>query len=372
MKNSERVLTFGLSGDKLGGINTFLLNMDKHMGEDCTFDYVIEGPNSISQKQIEENGSKVFHTCYFKEGPIKRNIQIYHILKEGRNTYKIAFFNLFSMVHIIPIILSKLCGYKIVLFAHNNNIEAKSKLYRSLHVINRWIMKFIPALRLTNSFSSAKFMYGQEKAKEAEQIFCAIDYEYFKFSAENRKQYREELGLNGKKVIGFCGRLQEQKNPLRVIDIFNKAHQIDADCKLIVIGDGYLLNDMKKLVNQYHLDSDVQFLGFRSDVEKLYQAMDVFLLPSLFEGLGIVLVEAQAAGLPCVASSESIPHEVNITNHVSFLSLNESSECWAKEILRLSREKYDRKEFGKDIEGSRFNIATESVLLKSKIKSVVK
>ena len=149
---------------------------------------------------------------------------------------------------------------------------------------------------------------------------------------------REELGIEGKKVIGHVGRFNPQKNHEFLIDIFNEVYKKDNNTVLLLVGDGYLKEKIEDKVKKLGLEDSVRFLGVREDIPELLQAMDLFLFPSLFEGLPVVLVEAQAAGLKCVTST-GVTKETDITNSLEFYDLNETPEKWAEKIINLDTTK---------------------------------
>ena len=133
-------------------------------------------------------------------------------------------------------------------------------------------------------------------------------------------------------VIGFCGRFRTQKNPLFLLDVFAEYHRMVPDSLLMLVGIGELRSLMDERIEQLGIKDSVLFMGLQRDVSPYYQAMDAFLLPSLYEGLGIVYVEAQCAGLPCFASADAVPPEAKVTDLLHYVSLKESAEQWAQEI----------------------------------------
>lgn len=163
----------------------------------------------------------------------------------------------------------------------------------------------------------------------------AIDTKAFIYNENKRNYIREELGIQGKFVLGHVGRFFTQKNHAFLIDIFNQVHKRNPNSVLLLVGDGELRKQIEHKVESLGLKDDVIFTGVRSDIPDLNQAMDVFVFPSLFEGLGIVAVEAQAAGLHTICS-DVVPHEVKLTDLVDFVSLNDSAEEWANVILKYN------------------------------------
>jgi glycosyltransferase involved in cell wall biosynthesis len=160
-----------------------------------------------------------------------------------------------------------------------------------------------------------------------------IETERFAFSPEVRSQVRGELGLGDELVLGHVGRFVPQKNHDFLMDIFAETAKRSPEVKLLLMGTGPLEDQVRRKVNELGLTDRVHFLGVRSDVNRILQAVDVFVLPSLYEGLGIVAVEAQATGVRCVIS-DTVPTVCAMTDLVEFAALSESPAHWADVILR--------------------------------------
>jgi glycosyltransferase involved in cell wall biosynthesis len=170
------------------------------------------------------------------------------------------------------------------------------------------------------------------------------------------KTVRKELGIQNELVIGHIGRFNKQKNHEFLIDIFRAVSEVNPDAILLLAGDGDLRRKIENKVNRLGLRSQVKFLGVRNDINSIMQAMDLFLFPSLFEGLPVVLVEAQAAGLKCIVA-DTITRECDITGRVEFLSLNEPPEKWANQVLSST---YEHADTEKLISLNGYNTATMS------------
>ena len=161
----------------------------------------------------------------------------------------------------------------------------------------------------------------------------AINIERFRFDPNARDDCRKEFGLKDEFVIGHVGHFTEQKNHVFLIDVFEEYHHIVPHSKLLLVSDGPKISEIKHRVDEYGLSDSVIFTGSRSDTERLYCAMDVFVFPSKWEGLPLTLIEAQANGLPCY-TSEVIPNATRISDHIEYISLEQSPEYWAKKVLK--------------------------------------
>ena len=166
-----------------------------------------------------------------------------------------------------------------------------------------------------------------------ERLKNAIDISQYKYDEDIRIAYRKKYGVEDKFVIGNVGRLQFQKNQLFLLDIFASVLKKRPEAILWMIGQGEDEEKIREKIQKLNLGTAVKMLGVRNDVPNLLQAMDVFVFPSVFEGLGIALLEAQATGLTCIASKDVIPVEVKVTPQLQFVSLKESAEVWADRIL---------------------------------------
>lgn len=164
----------------------------------------------------------------------------------------------------------------------------------------------------------------------------AIDSLNFIANADTRNEIRKELGLKDKFVVGHVGRLHPQKNHDFLIDVFAEIKRKKPDAELILVGTGPLEEKVKSKVAEKGLSDCVHFLRNRKDMNRIYQAMDVFVFPSLFEGLGIVAIEAQAAGVPIVCS-EGLPPETDITPIYCKLLLSDGAEKWANAALEMAQ-----------------------------------
>lgn len=189
------------------------------------------------------------------------------------------------------------------------------------------------------SAQAANWLFGDQIPDDRIRILHnAINLPKYSFSQTTRDLYREKLELNHHFVLGHVGRFAYQKNHEMLIDVFSEVRKQVPHVKLLLVGTGPLEGKIRQNVEHLGLERDVLFLGKRSDVPQLLQTMDMFLLPSHFEGLGLVLIEAQAAGLQCLASSE-IPREAKVTSNLEFLPL--SQPLWVNRIMKTV-EGYDR------------------------------
>ena len=206
----------------------------------------------------------------------------------------------------------------------------------------RLVLKNQPTHLFACSKGAGKWLFGKEKMNRNEVTILnnAIDLDKFKYNEKIRNDIRNELTIEQKVVIGHVGRFSPSKNHDFLMDVFSKVHQFNSETVLLLIGEGKVEDKIKRKAKRYGLEDSVMFLGLRGDIDILMNAMDVFVFPSKFEALPVVLIEAQANGLKCFAST-GVPTEVNISNTVDFISLDKSAKEWANEIMNCDMKHKD-------------------------------
>lgn len=228
--------------------------------------------------------------------------------------------------------------------AHSHNIDFQTK--NSLKKLIGNLFKKPLIKYATDYFACSKiageWLFGEDivESDKFRVIHNAVDYDKFKFNENIRKNMRKKFGFKENDiVIGNVGRFAQQKNHDFLIDIFNECYKINSNYRLLLVGIGELEQEIKNKVSILGLEKEVVFAGFRKDVNCCMQAMDLFLMPSLHEGLPVVGVEAQASGLTCYMSKDVITPEVKIADNVYFISLNKSSKDWAEKIITSNNDR---------------------------------
>lgn len=328
MENKVRVLNI-VPNMRSAGIENFIMNMYRNIDrEKVQFDFLV---HTIEEKdfdsEIESLGGKIYHLTYKDDKNIFKYIRDLNKFFKQHSEYQIVHGQMQSMMPLYLYIAKKNNVKVRIAHAHNSDYEKTIKGFL-LHIFSRF-SKYPANYRWACSKTAGNYLFGK---KDFEIIHNAIDFEKFSYNQKVRMEIRKELGIEDKLVIGNVARFEIQKNHKFLIEIFNEIVKKNPNSILLLIGDGILKESVMKQCEEYGISDFVKFLGIRSDAEKLYQAMDVFLLPSLYEGLPLVGVEAQIAGLPCYFSS-SITDEIKLSNHAKFIDLNQTSENWAKIIL---------------------------------------
>lgn len=202
-------------------------------------------------------------------------------------------------------------------------------------------------------------VFGKEavNAGKVKIIYNAIDVRRFTYHPKLREAAREQLGVSGKLVLGHVGRFEYQKNHPYLLEVFAAVCRERPDAVLLLLGEGENRSAMEERCRQLEIADKVKFMGNCKDTERYYQAMDIFLLPSFFEGLPGVLVEAQAAGLRCFVS-DTVTKEAKATDLVTYLSIEQPAQSWAKEIL--ARADYERRDTAHELTAAGFNVYTQA------------
>lgn len=344
----KKILVYGMSGNP-GGIESYLINYYKRIDvHEIHFDFVVCGNKIAYENVIRKRGGKIYYVPSRRENLLLHMRLIRSIAQQG---YDAVYFNLLSASEVFSVsAVAGMQNTKIIVHSHNNYVKSIKR-----HLFLRYFLNKLAEKRLACSKEAAEFMFGK-KAKEAVIIRNAIEIEKFLYNPEIRKRMRDKYNLDGKYVLGHVGRLCYQKNTLFLLDVFKRVKREKPNSKLIIIGDGEDRDMVQKQINTLRLDQDVIMAGVVDNVNEWMMAMDVFLLPSRFEGLPVVAVEAQTAGLPCVFS-DTFSKDAAITNNVSFLSLDSSLDVWAEKTIKY--EDYERKYMFKVITEAGYNIKTE-------------
>lgn len=340
----KRILQIGMT-DNLGGIETFLMNYYRHIDKDkIQFDFINIYKNKLCfEDEIKSLGGKIYKLSSYYKHPIKYIKELKEIIKT--NNYQIIHCNMNSAVMLYPLIAAKLAKAKIIISHSHNSSSDKGLLKKILHNINK---HFIPYL--ANTYFACSTLAGEwffnKKIITSSNFYIinnAIETTEYLFNNKTRENKRKDLNINNDEIIiGHVGRFTPQKNHKYLIDIFNALQSKNNKVKLMLIGIGPLMDNIKQKVKSLKLENKVLFLNQRSDINELYQTMDLFILPSLYEGLPLVGIEAQVSGLPCLFSS-SITKELKLSENANYLDLSESPNMWAEEIQKIINTKHPRK-----------------------------
>lgn len=353
-----RILVVGMH-NKIGGVETFLMNYYRNIDKSTIqFDFINMYEELCFENEILKLGGKIYNVPNVKRKPIKYYKKLKKIIED--NKYNIVHINMLSAANILPVIAAKNAKVKNII-THSHNTNTPSGVIRKvLDKINKGILLKYSTDLWACSNLAGKWMFGNDR--EFKVINNAIDVEKYKFNGETRKKIRNKLNIENKFVIGHVGRFSYQKNHEFLIDTFYKIQKKRNDAYLLLIGEGELKEGICKKVNDFNINDKVLFLDTTDKIEDYLQAMDIFVLPSRFEGLPVTGVEAQANGLKCIFSSKITP-EVKITDRNVFLDID-NSEQWVNYIANENI-KYERNIDAEIIKKSGFDISAETIKLQN-------
>lgn len=358
-----------------GGVEAVLYNYFSHMNrEDYELHYIsYDKPNEEVRKRFEELGFCVHEVYKKKEHFFKSCMQVVNILKE--NDIQIIHSHM-TLVCFITSFLAKLCGVKVSI-AHSHLAQHITGIKKYIYGIFKWLTKITSDYYIACGNEAAIYLYGKKDVESGKTMLMhnAIDTEQFSYNVEIRQQMRKQLGMEECFCVGHVGRFTEQKNHMFLIDIFKEIVACKENAVLLLLGEGPLEDDVKAKVKALSLEKNVRFIGSSSEVYKYYQAMDVFLLPSLYEGLAVSLVEAQCSGVP-VVTADTVTEEIHLAKEYEVLSLEDSPKKWADAVCVYCEKKEeiikDRKEARKMIQNAGYDIENESRKLDAFYKGITR
>jgi glycosyltransferase involved in cell wall biosynthesis len=331
-----KILLIGMSSN-LGGIETYLYNLVKNADLNLfQFDFLYSEFDTMAM----ENDLKKIGCNIYKITPRFINYQkhIKELKKIYKNNYDYIHYSVMSFSWFEPIVIAnKYSNAKIIIHSHNGGFGKNASFKtRLLHKIGKLKIKKVPYLRVACGQKAGKFMFNGNSFT----IFNnGIDIDKFKFNKDNRIEIRKELNISDNTtIVGIVAKLEKQKNPLFLVDIFNEYQKLNGNSKLLLIGEGSLEDKMLDKIKKYNIEEKVLFLGKKINVNKYLSSFDIFIMPSLFEGLSISLIEAQVNGLKCYTSSR-VDKNSNITGNVEFLSLNKCAGYWANYIFNSNNDR---------------------------------
>ena len=318
-----------------GGIETLIMNIYRHIDRDVVqFDFMVHRPEqAFYEDEIQALGGRIYRTPRFNPLP-----GAYQSYKNGMEDILIRhpeyrILHAHAELNLWPLMVAKKLGIP-TRIAHSHNARTKVNLkYFFLLYEQAKIKKYCTDMFMCST-PAGQWSFGEEAVAAGQVKFIknGIEAERFAYSEAVRIRKRQELGLRDKFVVGHVGRFMDQKNHAFLVDVFSQIYKRNPNSVLMLVGDGRLMAQVKSKVHARGIDDAVLFLGNRSDVNELMQAMDVFVLPSLWEGLPLTGIEAQTAGLPVILA-DTITKEVQVTDNISWMSLDNTAQEWANRIL---------------------------------------
>ncbi len=335
-----------------GGAETFLMKIYRNLNkEKYQFDFcVAKKDKNFYEDEIAKLGGKIFRITPKSKGIVKNFLEIKKIVSSHNYNcvLRVSQHSLSSM----ELLAAKLGGASKLALRSSNSNSGGNLINLLIHYLFRPISNRIVNIKIAPSLLAAKFMFGSKELKKNNVTIInnGLDFDKYKYDNNKKKKIREELKLSDKYVVGHVGRFNFQKNHKFLLDIFKEIVKKRKNSILLLIGKGELENQIIEYSKKLNIYDNIKFLGIRDDVSDIYSAMDVFVFPSLFEGMPNTIIEAQAAGLHCFIS-DTITEECDITGFVKFLSIKESPKKWCDIILSSncnhynSRKKFEEKNY---------------------------
>ncbi|WWU64281.1 glycosyltransferase [Clostridium baratii] len=346
------------------GVASVIMNYYRNIDRNkVQFDFLYFNDDKITyEKEINKLGGKIYKIERPKISK-KSVLEIKNFFYAVRGKYSILH-NHEVYLNFILSPLAKKNGFKAVI-THSHTTSYSDKFISLIR--NRFLC--IPLKKQADYFmacskAAGSALYGVKYIKNNKVFILnnAIDCEKFKYNEEKRGSIRKQLGIESKFVLGHVGRFNSQKNHKFLLKIFSEVLKRDKSSILLLVGDGPLFNEVKKLSQEMNLYNNIIFLGRKENINEILQGIDVFVLPSLYEGLPVIGVEAQCSGVNCIMST-NITDEVNICNS-EFMDLNKSEKAWAEHIIALKGKKRDIDAWTK-LYDARFEIRSEAENLKN-------
>lgn len=333
--NMKRLLCI-LSNMNAGGAETFLMKVYRKIDRTkYQFDFCL---NTIErcfyESEIEKLGGKIYRIPAKSENLQLFKNQLENIVAENKYQYVLRITA--NAAGLMDLKIAKQAGADVCIARSSNSNSEKGIKNVVAHILGKLLYSKYVDVGFAPSELAAEYTFGKRSVErnKVSIIHNALDINVYEFNPSRRESIRQEFGLSDSDLlIGNIGRFMSQKNHNFIIEIFDKIHNLIPNAYLVLVGNGELENIIRDQVKNKGLERNVIFTGVRSDIPDILSAMDVMLMPSLYEGMPNTVIEAQATGLPCVIS-DSITSEANITGLVKYVPLSKSSDFWADEVLK--------------------------------------
>lgn len=355
----KKVLIGYILNGKSGGVDRYLMNVRQGLSGDARIDFLTTHRSAELEAMLSKSGSRLFEVPRATR-PVEHYRAVKRIIDE--NKYDAVYFNISTGLMFPGVLAAKKVGaQRIVVHSHAAGADSAGGLKKSVAMLLHRIGRIVISRSATDFFACSEtagnWMFTKRimNSNKFSIVNNAIRVENFVYDEDARKKTREALGIpDSALVLGHVGNFLYAKNHDFLIDVFAACHERHPDSRLIMVGDGPLRDGIEKKVYRLGLSKNTVFIGECESTAPYLQAMDIFLMPSHFEGFGIAAVEAQCTGLPCILS-DSIPKSVDLTSLNSFLP-TDNPICWADAIDKA--EKYERRDYTELVAQKGFSLST--------------
>lgn len=335
MSEIKRVLIIGVDED-CAGIANVVMNFYRNINRNqIQFDFISASAGIAYKDEIKSMGGNIYTLHSRRRNIFKYRKEIDNFFKNNASKYIAVWYHSTVLSNLNFIKSAKKYKVpKIIIHSHaSHNLGSIHSYF--MHIVGRKKAEKIATDFWSCGELASKWFYSQKIINSSKHkiIFNSIDTNDFKFNENVRQKIRKELNLKDEFLIGHTGRLRREKNQEFLIKVFDEIKKEKKDAKLVIIGSGEDLDKLVTLAKDLKHENDIMFLGFKSNVNDYYQAIDCFVFPSLYEGFPMSLIEAQTSGLPIYAS-DTITDKVKILDNFRFLNIEKSPKEWADEILK--------------------------------------
>ncbi|NLL63293.1 MAG: glycosyltransferase family 1 protein [Ruminococcaceae bacterium] len=361
--NKKKILIVGVS-DKVGGVEKFFYNMFSKPNDIFEIEFLTFFDVCAFEDEYKKVGYKIHHFPSRRKNLLTFNKKVVAFFKENKD-YDFIWINTSSTsMYQVQYYAKKLTAAKVITHSHSVALERNfknifDKMAYAVNIVLTYINKKKVVDNTDYFFACSKAagvaLFGKENSSKIEVINNGIDTEKFKYSDEARDLFRKENNISKNTIVfSLVGRLAQPKNPLKAISIFSEYVKKNENAVLFIVGEGDLEELVKEEVKKRGLERLVLFLGLRQDIEKILFATDVLIVPSIFEGLSMVAIEAQCTGAKCILSN-TVPKEACITDLVSFVDLEAPDLVWVESIIDSLKVKVNREKYSKIVRDEGFD-----------------
>lgn len=327
-----------ISGMNAGGAETFLMKLYRRMNHDLyQMDFCVNiTEEGFYDKEINSMGGIIFHIPSKSDSYYEFKKRLTEIIKEGKYEYVLRVTS--NAMGFLDLKIAKKAGASICIARSSNSNDPSGMKIKLAHRIGTLLYSKYVDVRIAPSDLAAMYTFGKKCYANGEVniLHNALDLDVYKYDLDGRMRIREEFNVDDSDILcGHIGRFSIQKNHKFLISIFSELCKRHTNYKLLLIGEGELENEVKEQCKSLGLAGKVIFAGIRSDIPAILSAMDIFIFPSLYEGMPNTVIEAQATGLPCIISN-TITKESALTDLVKNLSINDNATAWVETIEQCS------------------------------------
>lgn len=337
-----------------GGAETFLMKMYRALDlNQYQMDFCVNTDVNFYAEEIAKLGGKIYKVPLKSSHPLLWYRETKKVVSENKYEYVLRISE-HSLAALDLWVAKKAGATKLIM--RSSNASSESRFTVILHRLFMPLARSIPNVRIAPSLLAAEYTFGKKCVDNrlVTIINNGVDLDVYKYSVEARKKIRHEFCISDSQfVCGHIGRFTQQKNHKYLLNVFKQVCKKNPNSILLIIGSGELRDEISKQIDTLGIRDNVIMTGVRLDIPDLLSAMDIFILPSLYEGMPNTVIEAQATGLRCVVS-DSITREANITGMVEYLPLTESVSPWVEAVLATSE--IDRFNIGKIIKQAGYSI----------------